>query len=51
MLEMNLFYFKLDYLHIPKLFYHTNDNLYLMKGATYLTADYFWENILTYFPI
>lgn len=29
----------------------TNDSLYLMKGATYLTADYFWETILTYFPI
>ena len=36
--EMGLFYCKLDYLHIPKLLYHTNDSLYLMKEATYLTV-------------
>lgn len=22
-----------------------------MKEATYLTADYSWENLLTYFPV
>lgn len=49
--EMGLFYCKLDYLHIPKLLYHTNDSLYLMKEATYLTVAYFWETLLTYCPV
>lgn len=48
---MSLFYCKLDYLRIPKSVHHINDSLYLMKEATYLTADYFWEILLTYFPV